>query len=145
MADSTDEDRWASLAADLGVDGSTPTTQATIAAPVDGAPKKRRRRRPRKAAPAEGAIAEPNDDVPGEPDDAPELTDREELSPDGTPKKRRRRRSRRKPGEANGDATEATDTVAVAEAVDDDDDAAEPVSVANLPSWQELIDGLHRP
>ena len=23
--------------------------------------------------------------------------------------------------------------------------AAEPVSVSNLPSWQELIDGLHRP
>ncbi len=147
MADSTDEDRWASLAADLGVDGSTPTTQADPAAPADGPPKKRRRRRPRKAAPADGAIAEPVDEASSEPDDAPEpeLTDREELSADGTPKKRRRRRSRRKPDEANGDVAVATDAVAVAEVGDDDDDAAEPVSVANLPSWQELIDGLHRP
>ena len=61
-----------------------------------------------------------------------------------TPKKRRRRRSRRKAGDDNG-ADGVAESVVVVEADDAGDEAAEPVSVANLPSWQELIDGLYRP
>ena len=146
MPDSTDEDRWARLAADLDLAGPTPA--AVDAAPAgDGPPKRRRRRRSRKSGMVDGVNGAPQDVVEGDelPPPLPGAGADDELSPDGTPKKRRRRRPRRNPGDAVGEVNGVGEAIAVADADNNDDDAAEPVSVANLPSWQELIDGLHRP
>lgn len=144
MVESTDDDRWAALATDLGVNESEPVSHTPP--PLPGAPpKRRRRRRSRKGLAGEGIMSEPNGDSQDEPTeerDAP--TGDEPVGEDGL-KKRRRRRSRRVKDEVNGEAGTSSEAVAVAEVDDDLDYAAEPVSVAGLPSWQELIDGLHRP
>jgi hypothetical protein len=147
MADSTGEDRWSALAADLGIGGPTPNGPPPLPTADGGPPKRRRRRRSRKSGPGEGGTGEPLEGAADiiDPGETREPTGPEELSPDGTLKKRRRRRSRRKVVDENGAPNGVAETVAVAEADHDDDEAAEPVSVANLPSWQELIDGLYRP
>jgi hypothetical protein len=146
MPDSTDEDRWARLAAELNQDTPPPLPNAAAAPAGEGPPKRRRRRRSRKPDVGEVENGAPMDAaVTDEPMETGESDGDNELAADGTPKKRRRRRSRRKLGDEVGAPNGVAGAVAIADAGDNDDEAAEPVSVANLPSWQELIDGLHRP
>jgi hypothetical protein len=146
MPDSTDEDRWARLAAELDLAGSAPAPSDV--APIGDAPtKRRRRRRSRKPGLIDGANGAPLDVADNDegPPPLPTAGDESDFMPDGSPKKRRRRRTRRKPGDESAEVNDIGATVAVDDADNNDDDAAEPVSVANLPSWQELIDGLYRP
>ncbi|MBX7105032.1 MAG: hypothetical protein K1X57_13180 [Gemmataceae bacterium] len=148
MSDSNGEDYWAQLASSLDVAaGPTVTVSDPPAAGEGGGVKRRRRRRSRKKTTGEAVVAPADVDVlDAELDEspAPELPEEEpaaELDENGEPKKRRRRRSRRKKVEAG----EAGDTAEGTTAVAEEDDDGPPVTVAHLPTWQELIDGLHRP
>lgn len=145
MVDSAGDDRWSLLAADLGI-GDTASDGAAAAPPAgDAPPKRRRRRRSRKPGSGEGNPGEPLEGGADiiDPGESLDPTGNDETTPDGTTKKRRRRRSRRNAGDDNGAG--GVESVVVVEADDAGDEAAEPVLVANLPSWQELIDGLYRP
>lgn len=144
MVESTDDDQWAALAADLGLNESEPVSQTPPPLP-EGPPKRRRRRRSRKASTGEGIMSEPISDSLDEPIVRDEPLPGGELADDDGPKKRRRRRSRRDKSDVEGEAMASPEAIAVADAEDELDYAAEPVSVAGLPTWQELIDGLHRP
>lgn len=139
MADMTDDDRWAKLASELGLD-EKPKKPAASDAQVDDAAPKRRRRRSRKPGSEDPNSPEPTEDGADIIDPGETLEAGDETSSD-KPKKRRRRRGRKKSDlaeKASAEETVGTETI-------EDDELAEPVSVANLPSWQELIDGLYRP
>lgn len=145
----SEEDRWAELASMLGV-GETVSTNEPSPAPEPE--KKRRRRRSKKssdAAPSEKDVAQTPTELDAAADDEaePDLTPAKEFpqsteSDEAASKKRRRRRSRRKKV-ADADGGPVTAEIAG----DDLQDAELVESFADwkVPTWQELIDGLHRP
>lgn len=169
MSDPHDNDSWADLYNDLGIDvpPSPPKPAPEDPEPVE-----------------EPQLVEAPEDAEGEPDEefAVALDDcddgdadgeADELTPEGTPgegepgqkKRRRRRRRRKKKGGGSeaaapeGDAEPMTDAEPEpVEAVEDeeafDDDSVEGASPEatreiisnwNVPSWQEIVAGLYRP
>ncbi len=114
------------------------------------APPRRRRREPKPAAdaPVDPFLVGLDAELPGEP--AGEAGDGSEpLGPDGEPRKRRRRRGRRKgaPAEAGAVPEGVAAPVEVAEDDGEEVDLApiETYSSLNIPTWQQLIDGLYKP
>lgn len=149
-------DPWSSLADELGVDGSSrkPAEEKAPAAgrgrrrKSDGEEPGRGRRRSPKVAPTEVSES-PLPDEPFVEPEAPEAAAVAEEAAEGDdgPKKKRRRRTRRKKAGANGESgTEMTSAVE-SECDDGDEPDLTPIedyATWKLPSWQELIDGLHK-
>lgn len=151
MSDSTGKDHWAQLAESLGVigDADVANTQEPAGGTAEGTKRRRRRRSRKKPTEADAPAVDSGDDSAEEvatEAPAPELPapDPKAEAADGEPAKRRRRRSRKKkPAEGEAPAEEG-----VAAVLDDEapgEGPSEPVSVAHLPTWQEIIDGLYRP
>jgi len=138
----TDDDKWASLAAELGVGDSA---KHNAPAEAENMPAKRGRSRGRRGGTRKRAADKDDVPVPMEPimegsvaiDEVPLLDD------DEANKKRRRRRSRKKKG--TGDAKAPSNDQSGVAVLDDEDDAESPADNWKMPTWQELIDSLHRP
>jgi hypothetical protein len=156
-------DEWDNMLDNLGL-GDTHPPEAPPEPPPESAEAPRgRRRRSSEDAPKRRRRAPKSETTEGEPMpvdefaggiiselDAPsdEGAEPSTEGDEGEPRKRRRRRSRRKKGTAEGALVDAE--AGVAEGMEDD---GEPVDVSpienyaslNIPSWQELIDGLYKP
>ena len=154
------DDEWANLADNLGLGDTHPPESPP---PAEEAPRGRGRRKSSDDAPKRRRRAPKPETTEGEPmpvDDfaggivsdieAPEGEQSESFAEGegGEPRKRRRRRSRKKKVGPEGAPVEAE--AGVIESTDDD---GEPVDMSpienyaslNMPSWQELIDGLYKP
>jgi hypothetical protein len=102
---------------------------------------RRGRRRGRDEAP-EGSEAPVASETPAEVNVAPAASDRPETDDDREQRRGRRRGARSE--DADAEAPVAT-AVADVDADRDDDFSQDAWADWNVPSWQELIDGLHRP
>lgn len=138
------EDKWASLAAELGLSENAPTDRPSNESDQEQAPRRGRGRSrrggQRKRPQVEPAVPEVTEDTMDEM-----VTEEAPAEMEGAPvKKRRRRRSRKKKGTSESVSVSNGET---AVAVSDDDDDADdvPPTEWKMPSWQELIDSLHRP
>lgn len=156
------DDPWASLASDLGLNhAAKPESLVSAtepATPVEepsekastGRPRRGRRRVARKEEPATdfdaGIIpaAESDEQLPDDSAD-------DEGGDESALKKRRRRRSRKKKAGVAGSPAESEAALEPSRAkreVDDGEDDLTPIenyASWKIPSWQELIDGLHKP
>ena len=113
---------------------------------------------------AKAAVPPPLPPEPDEEDDDEEDGPDEEegtvvgeapLAEGEAPRKRRRRRRRRKGARADGEPAAEGETVAVADGEEPAAEADEPavpadasrdvISNWNVPSWSEIVAGLHRP
>ena len=161
MTDPTDP--WANILEELGDHQPAPQSPSAPESAPEPAPRARRRRsgddeaprrrRGRKTEVAPAAEADPFsaglDAEPSELFTGEEGTGEPGAEGDGEPRKRRRRRSRRKkPGEgepvAVGEPGEAAEGEAESEP-EADTGPIENYSNLNMPSWQELINGLYKP
>ena len=160
------DDDWDSLADNLGLgDTHPPETPPQPAPQAEEAPRGRGRRKSSDDAPKRRRRAPKAETTEGEPMPADDFAggivfdaeatvtepgeQTEELDADGQPRKRRRRRSRRKKTDTES-ATPAAVGAVEGEAEDGDTEPADISSIEayaslNMPSWQELIDGLYKP
>lgn len=166
MTDPNENDGWADLYSDLGIDvpASPPKAAPPEPEPVEEI---------ELVAAPEDAESEADEEFAGgldegdesEDDGAPEGATSEEGDP-GQKKRRRRRRRRKKKGPGEGTEADATpeaepELAAVAASTEDegefaaeDDESVEGASPEatreiisnwNVPSWQEIVAGLYRP
>lgn len=136
MSEAKDDDRWSQLAAELGALDAKPAP--VLDEPVgDEPPKRRRRRRSRRtSADAVGAADPTFESTVGA-----EAGSEAPADDSAAPKRRRRRGPKTKAAladAANGERFDVSQD-------DGGDEPVEPMSIANLPSWQQLIDNLYRP
>ena len=148
MTTATDtDDSWAEFYREIGLEPET--TEAAAAPPQTVEDEEPTAEAESEAADGEYEDKGPEADGPG---------GEEELNEDGTKKRRRRRRRRSKKGgpvvagepAAEGEASEGEAEEPLAEVYDDDGGPSPEASrelIANwdVPSWTEIVAGLHRP